>query len=300
MLEGARQRQQRLEARQGGEHHQRRDGVGDTAPDAVTGQPEHQGQGPAAQQLDRKCGQTADPGHAGLGLDEGLLRLLQLGERPGGGGEHLQFGMTVQVVHKTGAQAGLLGDEPAARCAPGKVEDQGQGQHAKQQDGAQGQGEAAVEEGEEEHQPGTAQQRRSYGGDKAQVDVVHGVDVGHQAVEQVRLPKAGQGAGGEGGELLPEPDPQPGQHPEGGIVAHHPLAPAAGGAHDGEEAHPARRGHVVEGVPGGDGQPGHRGSGEEPAREGEQPHAGHQGDQGQQQAQGEAEPVLAIETQERQ
>ncbi|MNQ81645.1 hypothetical protein D3C85_966760 [compost metagenome] len=83
-------------------------------------------------------------------------------------------------------------------------------------------------------------------------------------------------------------------------MAHHPLAPAAGGTHDGEETHPAGRGHVVEGVAAGDGQPGHGGGGEEPAGEGQQPHAGHQGDEGQQQTQREAEPVLAVEAQERQ
>ena len=83
-------------------------------------------------------------------------------------------------------------------------------------------------------------------------------------------------------------------------MAHDPLAPATGGAHDGEETHAPRRGHVVEGVSGGDRQPGDGGGGEEPAGEGEQAHAGHQGDQGQQQADGEAEPVLAIKAQERQ
>lgn len=77
-------------------------------------------------------------------------------------------------------------------------------------------------------------------GDQPQIDVVHRIDVGHQPVEQVRLTETGQGTGGERREFLPEPDPQSGQHPEGGIVAHHPLTPATGGADDGEETHPAR------------------------------------------------------------
>ncbi|MNQ81644.1 hypothetical protein D3C85_966750 [compost metagenome] len=197
VLEGPRQRQQCLEARQGGEHHQRRDGIRHRAPDAMTGQPQHQGQGPAAQQLDAGIGQAAHPGHAGLGADQGLLGLLQLGERLGGGGKHLQLGLAVQIVHQPGAQAGFLGDQRLARLAPGEVEHQRQGQHAEQQYGPQDQRQAAVEEGEEEYQPGTAEQGRPYGGDEAQVDMIHGVDVGHQPVEQVRLAKAGQGAGGE-------------------------------------------------------------------------------------------------------
>ncbi|MNM66394.1 hypothetical protein D3C81_778800 [compost metagenome] len=259
VLEGTRQGQQRLEAGQGGEHHQRRDGVRGATADAVTGEPQHQGQGPAAEQLHREAGEAAHPGHAGLGLDQGLLGLLQLGQRLGGGGEHLQLGMAVQVIHHAGAHGGFLGDESTTGGPAGEIEHQRQGQHAEEQYGPQGQCQAAVEEGEEEYQPGTAEQGRPYGGDEAQVDVIHGVDVGHQTVEQIRLTKTGQGAGGEGGESLPEPDPQPGEHPEGGVVAHHSLTPAAGGAHYGEEAYPAGRGHVVEGVPAGDRQPRHGG-----------------------------------------
>ncbi len=130
--------------------------------------------------------------------------------------------------------------------------------------------------------------------------MIHRIDVGHQPVEQIRLTKACQRTGGEWRELLPEPDPQPGQYPEGGIVAHHPLTPATCGADDGEEAHPASRRHVVEAVATGDCHPGNGGGREEPAGEGQQPHPGNQGDQCQQQAEGEAEPVLTVEAQKRQ
>ncbi len=300
MLEGTGQRHQRLEAGQGGEHHQRRDGIRCGARYPVTGQPQHQGEGPAAQQLHRAVGKPAHPGHAGLGLDQRLFGLQQLVARPGGGGKHLQLGLAVQIVHQTGTQARFFRYQRLSGLATEEIEHQWQGNHAKQQDGAQGEGQLTVKEGEKEHQTGSAEQGRPDGGDQPQVDVVHGVDVGHQPVEQVRLAKACQGASGERRELLPEPDPQPGQHPEGGVVAHHSLTPAAGSADDGEEAHPAGRRHVVEVIAGGRRQPRHGGGGEKPAGERQQSHPGRQGDQCQQQTDGEAEPVLAIEAQKRQ
>ncbi len=179
VLESPRQWHQCLEACQGGKDHQCGNGVGRSTRHSMTGQPEHQGQGPAAQQLHREVGQPAHLGHPGLRGEQRLLGLLQLNQRLGGGGKHLQLGLTIQIVHHPGTQGRFFGNQRLTGATAEEVEHQRQGDHAKQQNGSQGEGEATVEKRQEEDQSGGAEQGRAYGGDQPQVDVVHRIDVGH-------------------------------------------------------------------------------------------------------------------------
>lgn len=108
------------------------------------------------------------------------------------------------------------------------------GLHAKEQNGPQRQRQATIEEGEKKTSPAQLSSRPN-GGDEVQIDVIHGIDVGHQTAEQVSSAKTRKGSRGERGERK-EPDPQPGQHPRWSMT----RSPCADwrGAHDGEETQP--------------------------------------------------------------
>ena len=71
-----------------------------------------------------------------------------------------------------------------------------------------------------------------------QVEVVEGLDVGNDAVEDIPAAEAPQPGRGERLDAAVEPHPQAFEDPEGGLVSEDPLGVAGRRSQDGEETHP--------------------------------------------------------------
>ena len=299
VLEGGDQGGDGIEGGQRDEDHQGDQRIRGQAAHAIGTEPEHQQhQQPQAEDQQARAEGT-EPIHLPLRHHQVALAFEDPRAMSGLSPEQQQLGLILQIVDIADAQRAATGRQGAAGAAAEPIEQGRKAEANHQQSQRQDLGQLAIKQQQEGEQPHQRQQGADQRRDEAQVDVIHGIDIGHQAIEEIPLAETLQAGGGQGREPLPEQDAQPGEQAEGGIVSDHAIGPAAGGANDGQKADGAGRQQVVETLAPEPGEPGDGGSGQEPAREREQPDAGPQGEQAQQQADAKQAPVLTVQSQKR-
>ena len=154
------------------------------------------------------------------------------------GSEQGDFRKSLQAFHQAHAQLGRSrGDRSTGGCSGpcGRRRNADARQREQQPTRC---GDAAVEGGEQATDQESGQERDRRRGEHPQVEVVEGLDVGDDAVEDVPAAEAPQPGRGERLDAPVEPHPQAFEDPEGGLVGEDSLGVAGRRSQDGEEAHP--------------------------------------------------------------
>ena len=149
--------------------------------------------------------------------------------------ESQQIGHPLDAVHQQAVQLCADADQVQPGAPRQSLCQQRQGGAGQQQRHQQGEGQPGIKGAHQENHQQSHQQGHNGWGQHAQVEILQGLDVGHDARQQVSTPVLHQACRGQWLQRAVEPDPEAGQQAKGDLVRYQALQVAKAATGDAKE-----------------------------------------------------------------